>query len=605
MSLLAEVELGHEFQPFAIFAEDIGLVPNLLRAQSLLPRAIEGQVILERAVRLNPGVISQAQKERILLRIAAGRQDVYCAGLARTALRSLGEPDGQIDGLLDDHRRVGLPAAEVALLDFCLKLALHSLSVSSLDIELLREQGMEDESIIEAAITTALGVYRCTLSVGLHPEPDDESWKLPPKKEVSLPEAAAHRSSDTRPQTGPYVRAPYLSPQTFAPFHTLAKSHGFIPNYFRAQTLRPDLLAAEVELVALALLPEDLLTRSQKESILLAVSAANLNSYCVAIHCNLLRGLGMSAEEGDQIALDHHRSSLPDADKALLDFAVKLGSKFSEFSLEDVIRLRAVGFSDQQILECEVVTALNNFANVLQMGLGIEHDFEPPPAFEQKKANLWAVSDRPMPGDSSISLPTAVVEDPDAELAAQARAGSLEAFEELIRRHSRLVYRALVAILGNQDLAQDAMQEVMLSAYEHIAGFQGRSRFSTWLTSIARNKAIEYLRRRKNEISLDEAPLDEDRDFRPRELRDWADNPEQAYSRLEIQQLIEKGMMALPLKYRTVVMLRDIEHLSIEEAARQLELSVPNVKVRLLRGRLMLREWLTPHFAAGARSAVP
>jgi RNA polymerase sigma-70 factor (ECF subfamily) len=249
------------------------------------------------------------------------------------------------------------------------------------------------------------------------------------------------------------------------------------------------------------------------------------------------------------------------------------------------------------------VTALNNFANFLQAGLGIEHDFDPPLAFEQKKAHLTAVFARPTEQASPVSSAAADVEDPDAELTAHARAGNLEAFEELIRRHSRLVYRALTAILGNQDHAQDAMQDVMLSAYEHIAGFQSRSKFSTWLVSIARNKAIEYLRKRKNEVSLDESVFGEDQDFRPRELRDWVDNPEQAYSRQEIQQLIEKGIMALPAKYRTVVMLRDIEHLSIEEIARQLGLSVPAVKVRLLRGRLMLREWLTPHFAPGARRA--
>ncbi len=249
------------------------------------------------------------------------------------------------------------------------------------------------------------------------------------------------------------------------------------------------------------------------------------------------------------------------------------------------------------------MTALNNFANFLQAGLGIEPDFDAPLAFAQKKAHLTAVSDRPNQQGLAASSTVAVMEDPDAELTAQARGGSLEAFEELIRRHSRLVYRALTAILGNQDHAQDAMQDVMLSAYEHIAGFQSRSKFSTWLVSIARNKAIEYLRKRKNEISLDEPAFGEDQDFRPRELRDWVDNPEQAYSRLEIQQLIEKGIMALPAKYRTVVMLRDIEHLSIEEIARQLGLSVPAVKVRLLRGRLMLREWLAPHFAAGASRA--
>ncbi len=381
------------------------------------------------------------------------------------------------------------------------------------------------------------------------------------------------------------------------------KSHGFIPNFFRAQTLRPDLLAAEAEFAAAILLPEDTLTRSQKESILLAVSAANLNSYCVAVHCNLLRGLGLPVEEGDQIAVDHRRSSLSEADKALLDFAIKLGARTSEFSLSDVDQLSAAGFTEPQILECEVVTALNNFANFLQRGLGIEHDFDPPLAFEQKKAHLIAVSDRPTPQGSAASSAVAQVDDPDAELTASARAGSLEAFEELIRRHSRLVYRALTAMLGNQDQAQDAMQDVMLSAYEHIAEFQSRSKFSTWLVSIARNKAIEYQRKRKNEVSFDEAAFGEDQDFRPRELRDWVDNPEQAYSRQEIRQLIERGIVTLPTKYRPVVMLRDIEHLSIEETARQLELSVPTVKVRLLRGRLMLREWLSPHFAAGAGRA--
>jgi uncharacterized peroxidase-related enzyme len=257
MSFLPEVELGQRFQPFATFEEDLGPVPNLLRAQSLLPRAIEGQVLVERAVWANRGVISRAQKERILLCIAAGRQDVYCAGLARTALRLLGEPDRQIDGLFDDHRCVDLPPAEVALLDFCLKLALHALSVSRSDVERLREHGIDDESIIEAAAITALAIYRCTLSVGLHPEPEGESWKLPPKREVFLAEPAGHGSPGARRQTGPYVRAPYLNPLTFAPFDALAKTHGFIPNFFRAQTLRPDILAAEVELASLILLPQD------------------------------------------------------------------------------------------------------------------------------------------------------------------------------------------------------------------------------------------------------------------------------------------------------------------------------------------------------------
>jgi RNA polymerase sigma-70 factor (ECF subfamily) len=603
MSFLPEVELGDQFQAFAAFGEDLGFVPNLVRAQSLLPRVIEAQAVLEKGVRLSQGPLSRAQKERILLCVAAIRGDVYCAGLARTALRHVGEPHRQIEGLLEDHSCVDLPAAEIALLDFSLKLSADSLSISSLDIERLRQHGFDDESIIETAVTTALAIYRCTLSVGLRPEPDREAPKLRPGREVSVSGVLADRSASRSGHETSYVRAPYLSPETFAPFATLIRTHGFIPNFFRAQTLRPDLLSAEAELTSLVLLPEDVLTRSQKEAVLLAVSAANLNSYCVAVHCNLLRGLGVSAEEGDQIAVDHHGSSLSEADKALLDFAIRLGSKFSEFSRDDVVRLRALGFTDPQILETVVVTALNNFANVLQKGLGIEHDFDPPLAFEQKKVHLQTFPDRPIARRSATYPVIEPGYDPDTELVTEARAGSLEAFEELVRRHSRLVYRALAAMLGNQDQAQDAMQDVMLSAYQHIASFQARSKFSTWLVSIARNRAIEYLRKRGKEVSLDEPTPGEDSDFRPRELRDWVDNPEQAYSRTEIQKLIEKGIMALPAKYRTVVMLRDIEHLEIEEIARQLGLSIPAVKARLLRGRLMLREWLAPHFAAGARRA--
>jgi RNA polymerase sigma-70 factor, ECF subfamily len=86
-------------------------------------------------------------------------------------------------------------------------------------------------------------------------------------------------------------------------------------------------------------------------------------------------------------------------------------------------------------------------------------------------------------------------------------------------------------------------------------------------------------------------------------VRAWQDNPEQLYSASEIRQLVERGIMALPAKYRIVVMLRDIEQLSTDEVARQLELSVPAVKVRLLRGRLMLREFLSPYFAASTSGA--
>ena len=207
-----------------------------------------------------------------------------------------------------------------------------------------------------------------------------------------------------------------------------------------------------------------------------------------------------------------------------------------------------------------------------------------------------------MPREGVVHL-AEVSQDADAELVTRAQCGKLEAFEELARRHTQLIYRALIAILGDAADAQDAMQDTLLSAFRHIGGFEGRSKFSTWLVSIARNAALRRLRSRRNTESLDQSDTEENRDFRPRQITAWQDNPEQSHSRTEMRQLVEKGLLRLPAKYRVIVMLRDIEQVSTDEVARQLGLSVPAVKTRLLRGRLMLREWLSPHLARRSKGA--
>src|SRR5271163_3013757 len=317
MSFVREVQLEDKFGPFIAYQKGLGFIPNLLRAQSLLPRVVEAQAELEGAVRLREGSIPRVQRERILLSIAADRQDTYCVAMDSKVMSSLGAADNQIDDFLNDYRRADLSARDLASLQFCLKLARHAPSVSSKDIEALRACGFEDQAILEAVVVTALALYRCTLSFGLGPEPDFGPRKLASTRiDPALEEARQSLfldSHEAAQRKGPYVPAPYLSLKAFAPFAVVQKSHGFIPNFFRAQTLRPDLLEAELEAVGKILLPEDVLTRVQKECILLAVSAANLNSYCVAMHCNLLRGLGMTSEDGDQIAVDHHGANLSKA----------------------------------------------------------------------------------------------------------------------------------------------------------------------------------------------------------------------------------------------------------------------------------------------------
>jgi RNA polymerase sigma-70 factor (ECF subfamily) len=601
---VSDADRWQEFDPFTVLRGGFGFIPNLLHAQSALPRAIAAHAKLEEALCFRHGALPRICKGRILLSIAADRRDSYCTALNNAALASLGVPQAQIESLVSNYRDAGLPDSDLALLEFCLKLSRNGTSMCFEDTEVLRTHGFGNEAIIEAVVVTALAVYRCTLSVALAPEADAKPLLFPPREVSSATQATsaapvpkAHRKAERR---GPFVPAPYLSPNEFTEFAIVQKSHGFIPNFFRAQTLRPDLLQAELYAVGSILLPEDLLTRAQKESILLVVSAANLNSYCVAVHCNMLRGLGLSAEEADQIAVDHRLSNLSNADMALLDFAIKLGPRFSEFSREDAAQLQTLGFTQQQILEGVAVTALNNFANTIQMGLGVEPDFEVPPVFEHRKMKLLDATPTLMSREGAVSL-AETIQDADAELVAEVQGGNLEAFEELARRHTQLIYRALIAILGDVTEAQDAMQDTLLSAFKHIGGFEGRSKFSTWLVSIARNAALQRLRARRFTESLDSDDADEDRNFRPRQIAAWQENPEQCYSRSEIQGLVERGLLELPAKYRTVVMLRDVEHFSTEDVARQLRLSVPAVKTRLLRGRLMLREWLVPYMTRSSK----
>jgi RNA polymerase sigma-70 factor (ECF subfamily) len=136
-----------------------------------------------------------------------------------------------------------------------------------------------------------------------------------------------------------------------------------------------------------------------------------------------------------------------------------------------------------------------------------------------------------------------------------------------------------------------------LKAFQHLPNFEGRSRFSTWLVRIAINTGLQRVRGRKDFDSLDE----ESEEFRPRNIQAWTDTPEEYYSREELRRLVETEVMKLPVKYRVALMLRDLEELSTEEAAAALGLSVPGLKARVLRGRLMLRESMVPYFSkAGA-----
>jgi len=183
-----------------------------------------------------------------------------------------------------------------------------------------------------------------------------------------------------------YLRETTFDEKDYPTLKLIKEDYGFIPNFFKAQTARPDLLDAEVGLVDAILIKEGALARSQKEYIFLVCSAANLSTYCVTAHCEIIRMLKLSGPEPEQIALDHMSTDLPMVDKALLNFALKLNNHALKVTQEDIDDLRTYGFSDQQILEAVMCVGLAKFANCVGFGLGTVPDYKSRIDLEKSKA---------------------------------------------------------------------------------------------------------------------------------------------------------------------------------------------------------------------------
>ncbi len=188
--------------------------------------------------------------------------------------------------------------------------------------------------------------------------------------------------------------------------------------------------------------------------------------------------------------------------------------------------------------------------------------------------------------------------DEDLPLVDRVLAGDPRAFEELVRRHERRVFRTTLAVTGNTEDAEEAMQDTFLKVHGHLGEFQRASRFTTWLTRIAVNESLQILRRRHRTDSLDE-PAERDEEMLPRQFQDWQDNPEKIYAKQELRQMVEDAIQSLHPIYREAFVLRDVQGLTTEEAAQALELNTAALKSRLLRARLMMRE------AMAARLALP
>jgi RNA polymerase sigma-70 factor (ECF subfamily) len=178
--------------------------------------------------------------------------------------------------------------------------------------------------------------------------------------------------------------------------------------------------------------------------------------------------------------------------------------------------------------------------------------------------------------------------------------GEPDKFYELVKPYERRVYTAAFAILRNAADAEEVAQEAILKAFANLRQFRAESKFSTWLIQIAVNEA--RMRRRKEHAEIME-PIgerqEEDGTYAPREFADWREIPSEALERSEVRELLLESLASLGSKYREVFVLRDIQHLSIEEVADALGISRASVKTRLLRARLMLRDLLAPRVAGG------
>jgi RNA polymerase sigma-70 factor, ECF subfamily len=197
----------------------------------------------------------------------------------------------------------------------------------------------------------------------------------------------------------------------------------------------------------------------------------------------------------------------------------------------------------------------------------------------------------------------------DEQLVSRAQHGDLQAFEMLTTRYEQRVHSLALRMLRQEQDAEGVTQQTFLSALENLKRFRGDASFSTWLLRIASHVALKIIRKRKvmATVSLD-APADPDESgsavHYPEYIADWRYSPEELVRKHEIGRLLEEALNQLGEKHQLVFLLRDVEGLSIKETAEALSLTEANVKVRLLRARLQLRELLTRELGDPSRRVI-
>ena len=195
-----------------------------------------------------------------------------------------------------------------------------------------------------------------------------------------------------------------------------------------------------------------------------------------------------------------------------------------------------------------------------------------------------------------MAVPSLQTNDREVELIQRVCRGEYEAFYELVRPYERAIYFAAMGVLNNPADAEEVAQETVLKAFNALPNFRFEAKFSTWIIQIAINESRMKLRKDRRHLyeSIDPEREDEEGDYKPRDFADWREIPSEELQRKELREALKRAMASLAPKYREVLILRDVQHVSIAETAKILGITEASVKTRLLRARLQMRDALAP-----------
>lgn len=207
------------------------------------------------------------------------------------------------------------------------------------------------------------------------------------------------------------------------------------------------------------------------------------------------------------------------------------------------------------------------------------------PTEKSAMGSLWRTSN---------GMQTSQVQESEMALIRRVVNGDHDAFYQLLKPYERMIFTSALGVLNNEADAEEVAQEAILKAFRALNRFRGESKFSTWIVQITVNEARMRVRKYRPQLyeSLDEPSEMQDGDYIPKDFADWRDIPSEALEKKQLREALREAVAALPEKYRQVVILRDVNHMSTRDTANALGIQEANVKTRLLRARLMLRDAL-------------